>query len=698
MTVVDRSVRLARVVGLLGGAATTSEVANAVLQSGLATLGASAGLVAVQSGDGRRLTVAGSRGFDGSSLAELDDSPIEDRNVLTDAIRAGSAISLETAAEREAVYPELAGWRPPDGEGALLALPLTSAGRPLGALVLMFPEAGEPEDERIDFLAAIAVAAGQALDRIRFQEIEHTARRLSEALARMGAAAAAAAAPAEVAAAFVEQALPATGAERGSMYVFKGDQLELIATIGYPDTTSFPLPQMLVDAALPSAAAVRRRSAVILRSPEDMLAEFPGMTEHTTVLGHRAFISLPMLVRGETLGAISIGFTNDRAMTDEVIAFLRSVADVAAQALARARLYDEATSSLSTLQAVIGQMPIGVQVAGAVDRRILIENERAEALLGQRRQGQVAGFVEAFHPDGRPMVPEEWPLNRAIDSREPVTERYVIRRPDGSTVEISASAAPVVANDAVIASVMAMTDITAAREAEQLRDAFLGVLAHELRTPVTTIYGGAATLLRSRRRADSTSKAILADVAAESERLFRLVENLLVLARAERGAVVAERDPLSLLRVLPRVVDEESSRWPVAHFETDVPPELPIVAGDEAHVRLVLSNLLSNAAKYGPANGHVLVVASRSDDGHEVEVRVLDEGPGVDESEADSMFRAFYRSASTASKAPGSGIGLFIVRALIDAMGGRVWSKPRPGGGAEFGFALPVFEDLDPEL
>ncbi|HZM72373.1 MAG TPA: ATP-binding protein [Candidatus Polarisedimenticolia bacterium] len=698
MTTIDRSVQLARVVGLLGGAATASEVANVVVQSGLAALGASAGIVAVQSGDGRRLTIAGSQGFEGSSLAELTDCSIEDHNLLTEAIRGGRSITLEGPAERAAADRALRGWSPPGGEGTLLALPLTSAGRPLGALALMLPD-GAAHGERLDYLAAIAVGAGQALDRIRFQEIEHSARRLSEALARMSAAAAAAATPSEVASAFVEQALPATGADRGTMYVLAGAKLELIATIGYPDETAAPRAEIPIDAAMPSAAAVRRRSAVVLRSPVEMLAEFPGMTEHTTVLGHRAFISLPMLVRGEILGAISIGFTNEHALSDEVISFLRSVADVAAQALARARLYDEATSSLSTLQAVIAQMPIGVQVASATDRRILIENTRAETLLGQRRAGQIAGYLEAFHPDGRPMVPSDWPLNRSIDSGEPVTgERYVIRRPDGSNVEVSTSAAPVVSNDIVVAAVMAMTDITAAREAEELREAFLGVLAHELRTPVTTIYGGAATLLRSRRRADSTSRAILADVAAESERLFRLVENLLVLARAERGAVVAERDPLSLVRVLPRVVDEERGRWPVAHFEIDMPTDLPIVSGDEAHVRLVLSNLLSNAAKYGPANGLVRVVAQRSEAGSEIEVRVLDEGPGVVESEADSMFRAFYRSASTASKAPGSGIGLFIVRALVDAMGGRVWTKAREGGGAEFGFALPVFEDIDPEL
>lgn len=696
--VVDRAVALARVVGSLGGAATTAEVADVVIHSGMPALGASAAVVGVQSNDGRRLSILESRGFEGSVFGSPSSAPIEARNLLTDVIRLGSAISLETAEERGTAYPELSDWNAPGGDGATIALPLTSAGRPLGAVAVVFPRMAPIPAEHIDYLGAIAVAAGQALDRIRFQEIEHAARQLSEALARMSAAAAAAATPAEVAAAFVEEALPATGAQRGTMYVINGDELELIATVGYPDGATVPRKTIRVDEGLPSAAAVRRRAPVVLRSAVEMLAEFPDMVEHTTLLGHRAFVALPMLVRGETLGAIALGFTAEAALQDEVVAFLKGVSDVAAQALARARLHDATTSALSTLQAVIGQMPIGVQVAGAVDRRIIIENARAETILGRHREGQLAGHLEAFRLDGQRIEPSEWPLNRAIETGEPLTgERFVVRRPDGSHVEVLASAAPVISNDVLVASVMAMTDVTASREAEALRDAFLGVLAHELRTPVTTIYGGATTLLRSRRRADSTSKAILADVAAESERLYRLVENLLVLARAERGAVAAERDPLSLLRVIPRVVEEERGRWPVARFEVDLDPMIPIVAGDEAHVRLVLSNLLSNAAKYGPASGLIRVEARRGPNASEVEVRVLDEGPGVDESEAESLFRAFFRSASTIRKAPGSGIGLFIVRALIEAMDGRVWSKRRPEGGAEFGFALPVFEDLDLE-
>jgi len=708
MTVLDRAVALARVVGSLGGAATAQEVAAVVCDAGLSALGCTAGLVAILSDDGRFLRTLRTSGFEGPGPSDLAGPgglasvPIDGPSPLAEVVRDRRMTFVASADERAARYAEYAGWRVPDGDGTTMFLPLSSAGWPLGALVLVFPITGPVDAERLDYVAAVAVAVGQALDRIRLAAIERRARVLSEALARISAAAAAAATPADVAQAFVEQALPATGADRGSLYELAGDHLELIATLGYPAAMADAFARIEIDAPLPSAAAVRGRRPIILRSADEIVAGYPSMASHVTELGHRAFISVPMLVRGETVGTISLGFKDERALDDEVLAFLRGVADVAAQALARARLYDDATSALTTLEAVVEHMPIGVLVAAAGDGRVMLRNSRAAAMLGGRASwpgdDDGAGF-EAFHLDGRPMTAAEWPLARTLSGGEVVTgERLAIRHADGARVEIAVSAAPVMARRAIVGGVMTMTDITAEKEAEALRDAFLGVLAHELRTPVTTIYGGAATLLRRGGRADRTSKAILADVASESERLYRLVENLLVLARAERGAVVAERDPLSLLRVLPRIVDEERGRWPITRFELDLDADLPIVAGDEAHLRLVLSNLLSNAAKYGPPNGRVQIVGRRSEDGRDVHVQVLDEGPGVDESEVDSLFRAFFRSPSTVRKAPGSGIGLFIVRALVEAMGGRVWSARRPTGGAEFGFALPVFEDVDAEL
>jgi two-component system sensor histidine kinase KdpD len=234
-----------------------------------------------------------------------------------------------------------------------------------------------------------------------------------------------------------------------------------------------------------------------------------------------------------------------------------------------------------------------------------------------------------------------------------------------------------------------MRDITAARDSRQVRDAFLGILSHELRTPVTTIYGGAQVLGRESPLAEDVRREIYDDLRAEADRLYRLVENLLVLSRVEREGLQVEPEPVLLQRVLPRIVRSEGGRWPETTYEIDVPPGLPPVAAEETYLEQVLHNLLGNAAKYGGKQVRVRLV----EQGAEVVVLVLDDGPGVDEADAEHLFEVFYRSPSAARRASGAGIGLFVSQQLIKAMGGRIWVRNRPDGGAEFGFAVPIFDD-----
>jgi signal transduction histidine kinase len=118
---------------------------------------------------------------------------------------------------------------------------------------------------------------------------------------------------------------------------------------------------------------------------------------------------------------------------------------------------------------------------------------------------------------------------------------------------------------------------------------------------------------------------------------------------------------------------------------------LPVAAGDEALIEQVLRNLISNAAKYGPADGRIEVVVEAA--GGRPRIRVLDEGPGIDPEEADRLFDLFYRSPRT-SRVSGSGIGLFVARRLVEAMGGSVWARPREDSpGAEFGVDLQPVQD-----
>lgn len=227
-----------------------------------------------------------------------------------------------------------------------------------------------------------------------------------------------------------------------------------------------------------------------------------------------------------------------------------------------------------------------------------------------------------------------------------------------------------------------------ASERAQLKDAFLGMLSHEFRTPVTTIYAAAQLLSRDKVvMADARLRSLFPDIAAESERLLRLVDDLLVLTRLERGALEAEREPVLLQRVLPKVVDREQRRFDGRSVRVEVPTDLPPAMCDQTFLEQVLANLLSNAFKYSHPSSEVQVeVVDRVS---ELEVRVRDRGIGMEPDELDSVFDLLYRSPEARLVAPGAGVGLYVCRQLVETMGGQVWIAPKSGRGTSIAFTVP---------
>ena len=223
------------------------------------------------------------------------------------------------------------------------------------------------------------------------------------------------------------------------------------------------------------------------------------------------------------------------------------------------------------------------------------------------------------------------------------------------------------------------------RLANETKDEFLGLVSHELKTPLTTIVmdGG---ILRSRGdELDPDLRAMMAaEICDEGQRLARIIDNLLVLARG--GEVTTE--PVLLGRLVKRVITRHQSLHPERGITVDIEPDVVVVA-QPLHVEQVVLNLLSNAEKYSPATT-TIVVSVRSRDG-EAAVTVADEGRGISESEAPRIFDAFYRSSSTAQDRPGLGVGLAVCKRLVEAQSGRIWAARGDHGGAAFTFTLPLF-------
>jgi K+-sensing histidine kinase KdpD len=235
------------------------------------------------------------------------------------------------------------------------------------------------------------------------------------------------------------------------------------------------------------------------------------------------------------------------------------------------------------------------------------------------------------------------------------------------------------------------------REAQQLQEAFISVISHELRTPITTILAGSRLLRRQIGDGPvetAVASDLAADIEAEADRLFRIVEDLLVLSRLERRNLLIAQEPVHVAHLVERVVASEARRWPSHRFVTPERVRVHVVRGEETYIEQVLRNLLANAAKYSPTGSTVEVALEDHPDG--VAVRVLDDGPGIARAEVEQLFSLFYRSPATAATAAGAGIGLFVSRQLVDAMGGRMWAQRRRRGGSEFGFSLaayPIDED-----
>jgi len=346
------------------------------------------------------------------------------------------------------------------------------------------------------------------------------------------------------------------------------------------------------------------------------------------------------------------------------------------------------------LNAIIGAIGEGIVVVDR-DGVITLANRTARRMLEPFAEGDLDALIQRFvGPADLGARLAEGPVQARLPGdtgRWLEIASYAVEAATESGKGTGSSASRGSSQGASVAPtgglILVLRDVTAARERDQARDAFIGMLSHELRTPITTIYAGAKLLARGDAHlADETRFGIFEDIHGEAEHLHRLVEDVVALTRFGEGALEIGSEPVLLQRVLPAVARSEQGRWPGGSFDLSLQPDLPPVAADPTYVEQVVRNLLANAMKYGGPGAHAVIEATEN--GREVRVRVLDEGPGFPEAEADQLFQLYYRSPTHARTVSGSGIGLFVCSRLIEAMGGRVWASNRPTGGAEFGFAL----------
>jgi two-component system, OmpR family, sensor histidine kinase KdpD len=242
----------------------------------------------------------------------------------------------------------------------------------------------------------------------------------------------------------------------------------------------------------------------------------------------------------------------------------------------------------------------------------------------------------------------------------------------------------------------------ALRESDQLKNALLGSVTHDLRTPLASIQAAAGSLLDPNIEwTEADRRAFAETIETSADRLSRLVSNLLDLSRLEAGVAVPEKRWYPIGDVIATVLDRLDlvGRTKGRHITVDLPDDLPPVPLDHAQIEQVMTNLLENALKYSPDASPIQVSARLSASASELEVRVTDQGVGIPPGELKAIFGKFYRvqhvALPWASGRPptGTGLGLAICAGIVQAHGGRIWAESEPGKGSTFVFTLPVPAD-----
>jgi PAS domain S-box-containing protein len=237
-----------------------------------------------------------------------------------------------------------------------------------------------------------------------------------------------------------------------------------------------------------------------------------------------------------------------------------------------------------------------------------------------------------------------------------------------------------------VATIAQGQDITERKKLEQIKDEFIGMVSHELKTPITVVIGSVYTAM-SKGISRKDAQLLLQDAASSAESLATIVDNLLELSRAQADRLMIRKEKIDIAETVRSIVDKLKGKSATHKLLVDIPVGLPAIFADKVRIERILNNLVDNAVKYSPKGGDITVFARQEDDC--LVVSVKDQGIGISAEDQAKLFQPFER-LEIANGVGGVGLGLNVCRRLVEAHGGRIWVESEPDKGTTFFFSLPL--------
>jgi PAS domain S-box-containing protein len=412
--------------------------------------------------------------------------------------------------------------------------------------------------------------------------------------------------------------------------------------------------------------------------------------------GSRGTLVVPLVMKGACLGSLAVILKQPHVFSDEEVALLASFADQAAAAVEQVRLHKEVADARSRLESVLRSVPDGVFTTD-VECRVTSFNPTAERLTGWREAEALGQRCEDILGGGGSLwlgARQTDLLRQAMVERRPIPWSYreaSLMTKQGTHLPVRGAIAPLYGSDGqVTGAVVSFTDASREVEVDRLRSEFVGLISHELRSPLASLEAN-ISLLRQRGSNWAAQTRTLPALQDQARRLRGVVENLFAISELEAGRLSAGVEPIALDAFIRKTIASLFPPELASRCIIRAPKGLIVQAGPNK-TALILRNLVDNALQYSPHESAVTVTAERLNS-REALVAVTDSGYGIPACELEHVFDRLYRGRQEGPGAKGGyGMGLYLCRLLVTTQGGRIWAESEVGKGSAFRFTLPLME------